>query len=105
MQLIDHSRLVTSARGSLQVRYRSEPLCIEAVSIGRVRADGPVLLLRVPSMISGKDEPGDAVLYMATRLDEITIPQPFASEAQIIALGFAPEPLRAATLPSPDAIK
>ena len=105
MQLIDNSRLVTSARGALQVRYRSEPLCIEVVSIGRVRADGPVLLLRVPSMISGKDEPGDAVLYMATRLDEITIPQPFTSEAQIIALGFAPEPLRAATLPSPDAIK
>jgi hypothetical protein len=105
MQLIDNSRLVTSARGALQVRYRSEPLCIEVVSIGRVRADGPVLLLRVPSMISGKDEPGDVVLYMATRLDEITIPQPFASEAQIIAFGFAPEPLRAATLPSLDATK
>jgi hypothetical protein len=102
MQLVDNSRLVTSARGALQVRYRSEPLCIEVVSIGRVRADGPVLLLRVPSMISGNDEPGDVVLYMATRLDEITIPQPFASEAQIIALGFAPEPLRAATLPSLD---
>jgi hypothetical protein len=50
-------------------------------------------------MIAGKDETRDVVLYMATRLDEITIPQPFASEAQIIALGFAPEPLRAATLP------
>ena len=105
MQLIDNSRLVTSARGALQVRYRSEPLCIEVVSIGRVRIDGPVLLLRVPSMISGKDEPGDVVLYMATRLDEITIPQPFASEAQIIALGFAPEPLRAAMLPSLDTTK
>jgi hypothetical protein len=105
MQLIDNSRLVSSTRGALQVRYRSEPLCIEVVSIGRVRTDGPVLLLRVPSMISGKDGPGDVVLYMATRLDEITIPQPFASEAQIIALDFAPEPLRAATLPSLDAIK
>jgi hypothetical protein len=81
MQLIDNSRLVTSPRGALQVRYRFEPLCLEVVSIGRVRADGPVLLLRVPSMILGKDEPGDVVLYMATRLDEITIPQPFASEA------------------------
>jgi hypothetical protein len=105
MQLIENSRLVSSARGALQVRYRSEPLCIEVVSIGRVRVDGPVLLLRVPSMINIKDEPGDVVLYMATRLDEITIPQPFASEAQIIASGFAPEPLRAATLPSPDASK
>jgi hypothetical protein len=105
MQLVDNSRLVTSPRGALQVRYRPEPLCIEVVSIGRVRADGPVLLLRVPSMISGKDEPGDVVLYMATRLDEITIPQPFVSEAQIIALGFAPEPLRAANLLSLDTTK
>jgi hypothetical protein len=105
MQLIDNSRLVTSARGALQVRYRPEPLCLEVVSIGRVRTDGPVLLLRVPSMISGNDEPRDVVLYMATRLDEITIPQPFASEAQIIALGFAPEPLRAATLPDLDTTK
>jgi hypothetical protein len=56
-------------------------------------------------MIAGKDEAKDVVLYMATRLEEITIPQPFASEAQIIALGFAPEPLRAATLPSVDTAK
>lgn len=105
LRLIDNSVLITSERGTLQVRYRPEPLCIEVVSIGRERTDGPALLLRVPSMISGKDEAGDVVLYMATRLDEITIPQPFASEAQIIALGFAPEPLRAATLPSLDTAK
>lgn len=105
MQLTDSSGLVSSARGALQVRYRSEPLCIEVVSVGRERTDGPVLLLRVPSMIAGKDETGDVVLYMATRLDEMTIPQPFASEAQIIALGFAPEPLRAVTLPALDGNK
>jgi hypothetical protein len=99
MQLIDNSALVTSERGTLRVRYRPEPLCIELVSMGRERSDGPALLLRVPSMIAGKDETRDVVLYMATRLDEITMPQPFASEAQIIALGFAPEPLRAVTLP------
>jgi hypothetical protein len=105
MQLIDSSGLVSSARGALQVRYRSEPLCIEVVSVGRERTDGPALLLRVPSMIAGKDETRDVMLYMATRLDEITIPQPFASEAQIVALGFAPEPLRAATLPDPATTK
>jgi len=105
MELIDNSVLITSERGTLRVRYRPEPLCIEVVSIGRERTDGPALLLRVPSMIAGKDETRDVVLYLATRLDEITIPQPFASEAQIIALGFAPEPLRAATLPSLDTAK
>jgi hypothetical protein len=103
--LIDNSSLISSERGTLRVRYRPEPLCIEVVSVGRERTDGPALLLRVPSMIAGKDEAGDVVLYLATRLDEITIPQPFASEAQITALGFAPEPLRAATLPSVDTAK
>ena len=105
MRLINNSVLITSERGTLHVRYRPEPLCIEVVSIGRERTDGPALLLRVPSMIAGKDETRDVVLYMATRLDEITIPQPFVSEAQIIALGFAPEPLRATTLPSLDSAR
>ncbi len=105
MLLIDNSVLITSERGTLRVHYQPEPLCIEVVSIGRERTDGPALLLRVPSMIAGKDETRDVVLYMATRLDEITIPQPFASEAQIIALGFAPEQLRAATLPNVDTAK
>jgi hypothetical protein len=105
MGLIDNSVLITSERGTLRVRYRPEPLCIEVVSIGRERTDGPALLLRVPSMIAGKDETMDVLLYMATRLDEITIPQPFASEAQIIALGFAPEPLRAVTLPDSSSTK
>jgi hypothetical protein len=105
MQLVDNAVLVSSERGTLQVRYRPEPLCIEVVSIGRERTDGPALLLRVPSMTAGKDEPRDVVLYMATRLDEITIPHPFTSESQIIALGFGPEPLRAATLPVPDTIR
>ena len=105
MGLIDNPVVITSERGTLRVRYRPEPLCIEVVSIGRERTDGPALVLRVPSMIAGKDETRDVVLYMATRLDEITIPEPFASEAQIIPLGFAPEPLRAATLPSLDTAK
>ena len=102
MRLIENSALVTSDRGTLRVRYRLETLCIEVVSIGRERTDGPALLLRVPSLTAGKDETRDVVLYMATRLDEVTIPKPFASEAEIIALGFAPEPLRAVTLPSLD---
>jgi hypothetical protein len=105
MQLVENPGLVSSERGTFHVRYRLEPLGIEVVSIGRERTDGPMLLLRVPSMIAGKDETRDVVLYMATRLDEITIPQPFASEAQIITFGFAPEPLRAATLPALDTTK
>lgn len=102
MQLLDSSGIVSSARGQLFVRYRLEPLGIEVVSIGKERIDGPALLVRVPD--DGMSEDG-ACLYLATRLDEITVPAPFAHEAEVIALGFAPEPLRALKLPNPDSRK
>jgi hypothetical protein len=101
VQLDDAQGNVTCSHGKLFIRYRPEPLGIEVVSLGKVRLDGPALLIRVPDNgNSGMSEEG-AGLYLATRLDEITVPAPFASEADVIARGFAPEPLRAAKLPKP----
>jgi hypothetical protein len=80
------------------MRYQPEPLEIEIVSIGKERLDGPALILRLP-------QSGDPQLFIATRLDTITIPKPFASEAEIIVSGFTPEPFRALTLPNPEANK
>src|SRR5215216_3596563 len=102
MQIIASSGSVISARGQLFVRYRAEPLGIEIVSIGKERLDGPALLVRVPD--DGMSEDG-ARLFLATRLDEITVPAPFAHAAEVIALGFAPEPLRAVKLPNQDTSK
>lgn len=91
-----------SPHARLFVRYRPEPLGIEVVSLGKVRMDGPALLVRVPDNGTSEERAG---LYLATRLEEITVPAPFVSQAEVIALGFAPEPLRAAKLPKPDATK
>lgn len=102
MQVVESSGVVASARGQLFLRYRAEPLGIEVVSIGKERLDGPALLVRVPD--DGISEYG-ARLFLATRLDEITVPTPFAHEAEVIALGFAPEPLRAVKLPNQDMSK
>lgn len=102
MQVMDGSGVVTTARGQIFLRYRREPLGIEVVSVGKGRMDGPALLLRVPD--DGMSEDG-ARLFMATRLDEISIPTPFAHEAEVIALGFAPEPFRAVKLSNQDANK
>lgn len=93
---------VESPRGRLFVRYRPEPLGVEVVSLGKERLDGPALLLRVPDDAGTED---GVRLYVATRLEEITIPAPFVHEAEVIALGFSPEPLRAARLPTSDAGK
>jgi hypothetical protein len=89
-----------SSRGTLSLRYRPEPLGIEVISLGKERLDGPAILVRVPD--DDISEPG-AGLYLATRLDQITVPAPFAPAAEVVALGFAREPLRAAKLPKPDA--
>jgi len=102
MQVVETSGVVASARGQLFLRYRAEPLGIEVVSIGKERLDGPALLVRVPD--DGMSEEG-ARLFLATRLDEMNVPTPFAREAEVIALGFAPEPLRAVKLPNQDTSK
>jgi hypothetical protein len=106
MRLDDSTGLVRSVRGELQLRYRSEPLEIEVLSVGKERLDGPALLIRVPQSSSqSKADAAVAQLYLATRLDEIPLPRPFITEAEIITLGFAPEPFRASNLPHPDASK
>lgn len=98
IHVTDRSGFVSSARSDLYMRYQPEPLEIEIVSIGKERNDGPALILRLT-------QSGDPQLFIATRLDEIAIPKPFASEAEIIVSGFTPEPFRALTLPNPDADK
>jgi len=101
VRFVDTQGDVTCSHGKLFIRYRPEPLGVEVVSLGNVRLDGPALLVRVPNNgTSGTSEAG-AGLYLATRLDEITVPAPFAPEAEVVALGFAPEPFRAAKLPKP----
>lgn len=80
-----------SERGSLSVRYRPAPLGIEVISIGSKPEHGPALIVRVPDETSEK---GEARLYISGRLTGGTMPVPFASEAELIALGWSPERLR-----------
>lgn len=80
-----------SAHGSLSVRYRPAPLGIEVVSIGSKSEHGPALIVQVPGSTS---EEGEARLYIAGRLTGVTVPAPFATEAEVIALGWSPERLR-----------
>ena len=80
-----------SQSGSLSVRYRPAPLGIEVVSIGNKPEHGPALIVRVPG---GASEEGEARLYIAGSLTGVTVPAPFATEAELIALGWSPERLR-----------
>ena len=96
LQLLGNDGSVTSPHSKLTVRYRPEPLGIEVVSMGKVPLDGPALLVRV----DGTNKEG-ATLYVASSLEQTILPNPFAREAEIFALGFTSQPLRAAKLPKP----
>ena len=81
-----------SAWGSLSVRYRPAPLSVEVISVAGKPEYGPALIVRLPDETSDKGEPK---LYVADRLQGMTVPAPFASSAEVIALGWSPERLHA----------
>jgi len=83
---------LVSAWGSLSVRYRPAPLGVEVVSVAGKPEYGPALIVRLPDETSDKGEPK---LYVADRLQGMTVPAPFASSAEVIALGWSPERLHA----------
>jgi hypothetical protein len=82
---------LVSAYGSLSIRYRPAPLGVEVVSVGHKPADGPALIVRIPDELSDR---GETKLFIAGSLSDVRIPAPFASVAEVIALGWSPETLR-----------
>ncbi len=101
MEYLQQTGEVRSLDGKLFLRYRPEPLGVEIVSLGNAPIDGPALLVRVPAGdVDGRNK-DDARLFVATTLEQVKLPAPFAVEAEVLAMGFSPEPLRAAKLPNP----
>jgi hypothetical protein len=84
---------VSSSYAVYYVRYRSEPLGVEIVSIGKGRLSGPPLLVRLPD-----DEFSQNALtyYVAPKAGSgVTVPVAFAAPAQIIAAGWQPVTFKA----------
>jgi len=92
------TRVGTAIHGTLYVRYRPEPLGVEVIAIGQERRDGPAIMMRLPDEETGSEGAG---FLMATRLDAVVVPQPFASESEVIAAGWSRESLRAVK-PAPE---
>lgn len=82
---------LVSTYGNVWVRYRPEPLSVEVAAIGHKPSDGPALIVRIPDEFSEK---GEATLYIASSLGAVRVPAPFSPAAEVIALGWSPEPLR-----------
>jgi hypothetical protein len=92
---------VSSPHANLLVRYRSEPLGIEILSLGRGAIDGPMLIVRVLSDEIKDSERHRSNIYVASSLEQTKLPSPFASEAEIFALGFEEQQLPITKLSRP----
>jgi hypothetical protein len=83
--------VLVSDRAMIYVRYRSQPLGIEVVSIGKERIDGPAIIAR---LAAGGDDNTGTLLFIARKTQDTTLPAAFTSIAQVAALNWSVEPLR-----------
>jgi hypothetical protein len=94
---------VSSSYAVYYVRYRSDPLGVEIVSIGKASLSGPPLLIRLPD-----DEFSQNALtyYVAPKAGGgVTVPVAFAAPAQIIAAGWQPVTFKATDVSPEEADK
>lgn len=82
---------LVSPWGSVSVRYRPKPLGIEVISIASKPEYGPALIVRSPD---GSSDKAEARLFVADRLQGMSMPGPFTSIPELIAQGWSPERLR-----------
>ncbi|HKP46282.1 MAG TPA: hypothetical protein VJT50_06755, partial [Pyrinomonadaceae bacterium] len=93
----------SSRYGVYYVRYRSHPLGVEIVSIGKGSLSGAPLLVRLPD-----DEFSQNAMtyYVAPKTGGgVTVPVAFAAPAQIIATGWQPVTFKATDVSSEEAEK
>jgi hypothetical protein len=94
---------VSSRYGVYYVRYRSDPLGVEIISIGKGSLSGPPLMVRLPD-----DEFSQNAMtyYVAPKAGGgVTVPVAFAAPAQIIATGWQPVTFKAADVSQEDVEK
>jgi hypothetical protein len=94
---------VSSSYGVYYVRYRSDPLGVEIVSVGKGNLSGPPLMVRLPD-----DEFSQNAMtyYVASKAGGgVTVPVAFATPAQIFATGWQPVAFKAADVSREEAEK
>lgn len=93
--LTERSNALDTPHGSLILHFRSRqlgPVGIEVLSIGKDKTAGPALIVRVAGDLP---RAGGLKVWMATTLDRVQLPRPFAPESEVIAAGWQSTDLRA----------
>lgn len=86
------SNMLATPHGSLILHFRPTPLGVEVLSLGKDKTAGPALIIRVMGDMPGA---GGLKVWMATTLDRVQLPRPFADEPEVIAAGWQATDLRA----------
>jgi hypothetical protein len=90
LSIAENKTTVVSDGATLYVRFRPAPLAVEVVSIPTDSRQGPALMVRVPE--DDSSETGAASRYfVATQLDAVSIPAPFAPASEVIGAGWTVE--------------
>src|SRR5262249_20301308 len=92
---------VVSVHSNLLVRYRGEPLGIEILSLGWGSNEWTSRSCWVLSDEIKDTDRKQSNIYVATSLEQMRLPSPFAPEAEIFALGFEEQQLSATKLIRP----
>ena len=87
VEFVRERNLLVSEHSTIHVRFRTEPVGVEVVSLGRARADGPGLLLRVPDENAASQASRQRYFY-SFRLENITVPEAFANASAVEAAGW-----------------
>jgi hypothetical protein len=87
VEFIAERNLLVSEHSTIHVRFRPDPFGVEVVSLGRERADGPGLLLRVPDENAASKSARQRYFY-SFRLENISVPEAFANASAVEAAGW-----------------
>jgi hypothetical protein len=87
VELVRERHLLVSEHSTIHIRFRPDPFGIEVVSLGRERADGPGLLLRVPDE-NAASQAGRQRYFYSFRLENIAVPEAFANASAVEAAGW-----------------
>jgi hypothetical protein len=94
---------VSSSYAIYYVRYRSDPLGVEIVSIGKGSLSGPPLLVR---LLDDEFSQNALTYYVAPKTGGgVTVPVAFAAPAQIISTGWQPVTFKATDVSPEEADK
>jgi hypothetical protein len=88
VELVRERNMIVSERSMIHVRFRPEPFGVEIVSLGRERADGPGLLLRVPDENATPPQNARQRYFYSFRLENVSVPEAFAPASAVQAAGW-----------------